>query len=277
MRISITTGDRPTEDALPEDALPEDAPTEDVLPEHLPQNELPSPQIDASRSPNSFTLAFSNAAAPNSTSELVLGLTGFEGRPVRSFSNATIESSYSPERVTLASTLLSPSSEEDVPEDCGGTSQQFSSPHVDAISPIRSGSNSQRSSPIPNLIDNNDEDSLANNSFANEFQEMMVKYELLHLIDRTEPITTLSLKDFVAMCLQARQMGRETKWEGLNPCLIVPIAEGSTRHYLYFNRIKIMGIQMEAFSSEDGVQSNYKVCVNGCMKRGIRQWIGGTT
>ena len=78
------------------------------------------------------------------------------------------------------------------------------------------------------------------------------------------------------MCLHGRQVGRQTKVSTL--WKLMPTSFSATRFHLYFNNVKIQGIQMESFETEaDTDPCKHKVCVYGCKSEtGKRQWLAGT-
>jgi hypothetical protein len=99
-------------------------------------------------------------------------------------------------------------------------------------------------------------------------------YTLAYLNGRRDPLKSVSQKAFIAMLLQARQCGRQTK--GLNAWTISIIHNTPSRYHLFFMGIKIEGIQMESFHSPKTSTSGHKVCIYGCMKEGQRQHLSGT-
>ena len=105
--------------------------------------------------------------------------------------------------------------------------------------------------------------------------ELTIYHRIARILRSQEPITSISMKEFTAMGLHRRQMDRQTKvttlWE------LVPTNFFDVRFHLYFNKIKIQGIQMESFEMEpDTDASKRKVCVYGCEDAtGRRQWLAG--
>ena len=78
------------------------------------------------------------------------------------------------------------------------------------------------------------------------------------------------------MCLLGRQVGRQTRvsiWLKL-----MPTNFSNIRYHLYFKNVKIQGIQMESFETEEDTDAcKHKVCVYGCKSAaGKRQWLAGT-
>ena len=71
---------------------------------------------------------------------------------------------------------------------------------------------------------------------------------------------------------QHRQSKVSTLWK------LMPTNLSETRFHLYFNNVKIQGIQMESFEIEADIDAdNDKVCVYGCKSAaGKRQWLTGT-
>ena len=113
------------------------------------------------------------------------------------------------------------------------------------------------------------------------------------------PLSSITLKQFIAMCLCARQSGRHTKSRSSKhrwrlgrtirtPDTPIPQVLDVThsrdilgmepgRHSLYYTNIFLPVFQMEGFPAEPNRQaSNHKVCVHGCTRNGRRQWISGT-
>ena len=102
-------------------------------------------------------------------------------------------------------------------------------------------------------------------------------YRLQHLMGRTEPLQKIALFVFIAMCLQGRQMGWQTRQMLYkNPWTLLPLKDNPMRSELFFDGIKLIGIQMEIFGTEL-ISAVHKVCVYGCKRDGIRQWIRGNT
>jgi hypothetical protein len=89
------------------------------------------------------------------------------------------------------------------------------------------------------------------------------------------PISSISMEEFIAICLHERQAGQQIKindlWE------LVPSNMSNTRFDLYFNKTKIQGIQMESFKTEpDTNASDRKGCAYDC-KSSTRKhrWFAG--
>jgi hypothetical protein len=101
-----------------------------------------------------------------------------------------------------------------------------------------------------------------------------------HCVTRTlrsqNSISSMSIKDFTAMCLHGRQVGQQTKVNGLWE--LVPSSFSDTRFDLYFNKTKIQGIKMISFKMKADINASYhEVCVYGCKtSKGKRQWLAGT-
>ena len=102
--------------------------------------------------------------------------------------------------------------------------------------------------------------------------------------DSTEPIHQLSLREFIAMCLQARTQGRHTKSKRPCPWKLIPIINNEENEKLYpfhlsFQNRLILGVQMYGFHPEEGLMNprDKRTCVFGCTDdKGFRQWLSGT-
>jgi hypothetical protein len=114
---------------------------------------------------------------------------------------------------------------------------------------------------------------------------VQLDYGLEHLAGRVLPLESITMKMFIGLCLHARQSGRQTKGS-THPWSILPVSDSPGRHQLFFNSLKISGIQMESFPAEMGVDTiKHKVCVYGCKGSSIdkkpevlgkRQHLSGT-
>ena len=98
---------------------------------------------------------------------------------------------------------------------------------------------------------------------------------IAHILHDQRPISSISMEEFIAICLHGRQVGRQAKvnnlWELMSSNMY------NTRFDLYFNKTKIQGIQMESFKTEpDTNASDRKVCAYGC-KSSTRKhrWLAG--
>lgn len=90
-----------------------------------------------------------------------------------------------------------------------------------------------------------------------------INYGIARILHSQDPISSICIKDFTAMCLHARQAGRQTKVSTLWKSM--PTNFSDTRFHLYFKNVKIQGIQMESFETEaDTDACKDKVCVYGC-------------
>jgi len=87
------------------------------------------------------------------------------------------------------------------------------------------------------------------------------------------PISYLSLRDFIAMCLQARRMGRTTRF--LQPWSVT--SHGNTVYTLSFQGRIIEGFRMRGFESEKVPKPrDMRTCPFGCMRNDVHQWLSST-
>ena len=105
---------------------------------------------------------------------------------------------------------------------------------------------------------------------------------LRRLRNLSGPVTSLSLREFIAIGLHARQIGHD---RSLAHELTLSATEFSLSLYdLMFGQINLDGIQMHSFETEEGTNASQdKVCVYGCINNilnhkhfGKRQWLSGT-
>lgn len=99
-------------------------------------------------------------------------------------------------------------------------------------------------------------------------------FGLSHICNGQGPIQILSPMDFIGMLLHARQNGRHADDE---PWMLSPILAPGSRSRLYWKGRLVSGIEMEGFTSEEGVKNSSRVCIYGCKNtNGYRQWLSGT-
>jgi hypothetical protein len=97
-------------------------------------------------------------------------------------------------------------------------------------------------------------------------------YGLGELSRGTGEISSLKLKEFIAMLLQARRVGRcadDSRWK-----IVAIHPETSLRYRLIWIDRPIPGIEMRGLKLD--ADGNKKHCIYGCVRNGSHQWLSGT-
>lgn len=98
----------------------------------------------------------------------------------------------------------------------------------------------------------------------------------------SNPITDLTLKEFLAMLLNSRQRGRMT---GSHCLEILPLGDAQDDggaqdgvDQVFWNDRLVQGVLMRGLEPEtmDKKSPSSRICVFGCMRNGIHQWLTGT-